>query len=248
MEDKKNIIYCYSFLFEDGNSKNINIELDGETLSLINKEETALSWAELANKKCPNCTLNTTENKYCPIAKNLTQVIEMFKDSISSVNIEVKITSGMITTIEAHRLDRYANVGVSLKLRLPRGTQISDLNTSNGCIAVSGGSGTAQAHTSNGNISFDGFSGSVSVETSNGSISVSGSNLVYAASSNGSITGEIMSITPEGVTLRTSNGAINVEIDSGINADLEMSTSNGSVSVTGEGFSDVSIDDSDGSA
>ena len=159
---------------------------------------------------------------------------------------EVKITSGMITSIEAHRLDRYANVGVSLKLRLPHGTQISELHTSNGCISVSGGSGTAQVHTSNGNISFDDFSGSVSVETSNGSISVSGSNLVYAASSNGSITGEIMSITPEGVTLRTSNGAINVEIDSNLNADLEMDTSNGSVSVTGEGFSDVSIDDSDG--
>ncbi|MCK5116806.1 MAG: hypothetical protein KAR44_09420 [Candidatus Aegiribacteria sp.] len=160
--------------------------------------------------------------------------------------VEVKITTGMITNIEAHRLDRYANVGVSLKLKLPHGAQISDLHTSNGCISVSGGSGTAQSHTSNGNISFTDFSGSVSVETSNGNISVSGSNLVYAASSNGSITGEIMSITSAGVTLRTSNGAINVDIDPGLNADLEMTTSNGSVSVTGDGFSDVSIDDSDG--
>ena len=159
---------------------------------------------------------------------------------------EVEITSGMITNIEAYRLDRYANVGVSLKLRLPSGTQISELHTSNGGIAVSGGGGTALAHTSNGNISFTDFSGSVSVETSNGSISVSGSNLIHAASSNGSITGEIMSITPQGVTLLTSNGAINVEIDSSLDADIEMCTSNGSVSVTGEGFSDVSIDDSDG--
>ena len=160
--------------------------------------------------------------------------------------VEVEITSGMITCIEAHRLDRYANVGASLKLNLPHGVEIGELHTSNGFIAVSGGGGTAQVHTSNGNISFADFSGSVSIETSNGSISVSGSNLVYAASSNGNITGEITSITPQGVTLRTSNGAINVEIDSGLNADLEMSTSNGSISVTGEGFSDVSIDDSDG--
>jgi len=94
MEDKKNIIYCYSFLFTDGSSKSINIELDSETLNLINEEETALSWAELANRKCPNCTLNPLENKYCPIAKNLTQVIEMFKDSISSARVEVTITSG----------------------------------------------------------------------------------------------------------------------------------------------------------
>jgi DUF4097 and DUF4098 domain-containing protein YvlB len=160
--------------------------------------------------------------------------------------VEVEITSGMITCIEAHRLDRYANVGVSLKLSLPYGAQISELHTSNGCIAVAGGGGTANVHTSNGNISFADFSGSVSVETSNGSISVSGSNLLHAATSNGSITGEIVSITPQGVTLRTSNGAINVDIDSGLNADLEMVTSNGSVSVTGDGFSNVSIDDSDG--
>ncbi len=160
--------------------------------------------------------------------------------------IEVEITSGMITCIEAHRFDRYASIGVSLKLSLPLGVEISELHTSNGCIEVAGGGGTAEAHTSNGNISFTDFNGSVSVETSNGSISVSGSNLVYAASSNGNITGEIMSITPEGVTLRTSNGAINVEIDSRLNADLEISTSNGSVSVSGEGFSDVSIDDGGG--
>ena len=106
MEDKKNIIYCYSFLFEDGKSKNVNIELDSETLSLINKEETALSWAELANSKCPNCTLNTKENKYCPIAKNLTQVIEMFKDSISSTNVEITITSEERTYIKQTSLQR----------------------------------------------------------------------------------------------------------------------------------------------
>ncbi len=161
---------------------------------------------------------------------------------------EVEITSGMITSIEAHRLDRYANVGVSLKLSLPHGTEIGELHTSNGCIAVSGGGGTATVHTSNGNISFENFSGTVSAETSNGSISVSGSSLIYAASSNGSITGEIMSIPTEGIVLRTSNGAINVEIDSGLDADLEMDTSNGSVSVTGEGLSNVSIHDSDGNA
>ncbi|NOQ22297.1 MAG: DUF4097 family beta strand repeat protein [Candidatus Aegiribacteria sp.] len=161
---------------------------------------------------------------------------------------EVEVTSGMITSIEAHRLDRYANVGVSLKLSLPYGTEIGELHTSNGSIVITGGAGSAQAHTSNGNISFENFSGSVSAETSNGNISVSASSLIYAASSNGSISGEISSIPLEGITLRTSNGAINIEIDSGLDADIEMDTSNGSISVTGEGFSNIIIDDSDGSA
>lgn len=161
---------------------------------------------------------------------------------------EVGITAGVLTSIEAYKLDDDANVGVSLLLRLPRGVEIAELHTSNGRIAVSGGSGSAHATTSNGSISFENFSGSVRAETSNGSVTVSGSDLVYARSSNGSITGEIMSIPPEGIELRTSNGAISVELDSSLDADIEMNTSNGSVSVTGEGFSSIIIDDSDGSA
>ncbi len=161
---------------------------------------------------------------------------------------EVNITADILTIIEAHKLNDDANVGVSLLLRLPHGVEIAELHTSNGRITVSGGSGSAQAITSNGSISFENFSGSVRAETSNGSITVSGSDLVYARSSNGSITGEIMSVPPEGIELRTSNGAINVELDSSLDADIEMDTSNGSVSVTGEGFRNVIIDDSDGSA
>ncbi len=162
--------------------------------------------------------------------------------------IEVKVTPGSRTIIEAHRLDRYANVGASLMLRLPQGTEISELQTSNGSISVAGGDGTAQVRTSNGSVSFDGFSGSINIDTSNGSISVSGGSLVYAATSNGSITADILSITQEGITLLTSNGRINIEIDSELDADLDMDTSNGSVSITGECFRNVIIDDSDGSA
>lgn len=106
MEDKKNIIYCYSFLFKDGKSDKITLELDSETLSLINKEETVLTWAELTNRKCPNCTLNPKENIYCPIAKNLTQVIEMFKNSISSTNVKITITSDERTYVKQTSLQR----------------------------------------------------------------------------------------------------------------------------------------------
>ncbi len=161
---------------------------------------------------------------------------------------EVVVSGGMLTNIEARRLDRHASIGVSFVLRLPYGTEISNLDTSNGRIAVTGGGGSADVHTSNGSISFENFYGSVSAETSNGSINVSGSSIVYAASSNGSITGEISSLPPGGIVLRTSNGAINIEIDSELDADLEMDTSNGSITVDGEGFSNVFIDDSDGTA
>jgi len=161
---------------------------------------------------------------------------------------EVMVSVGMLTNIEARRLDRHACIGVSLVLQLPYGSEISDLETSNGRIAVTGGAGSANVHTSNGSISFEDFEGSVSAETSNGSINVSGSSIIYASSSNGGISGVISSIPPEGIVLLTSNGAIQVEIDSELDADFEMDTSNGSITVNGEGFSNVYIHDSDGSA
>lgn len=162
--------------------------------------------------------------------------------------VEVEVTTGMLTSIKAIRLDRDASVGVSLNLRLPEGTEITELQTSNGRIAVIGGSGSASAHTGNGSIYFEDYDGFVSAETSNGSITVSGGSLVYAVSSNGSITGEINSIPPDGIAYRTSNGAIKVEISSELNADIKMDTSNGSITVTGNGFSNLIIDDSDGTA
>lgn len=180
---------------------------------------------------------------------------DMFLEITTSANSEddlaeakVDITADILTSIEALKLDDDASVGVSLLLRLPHGVEIAELRTSNGRITVFGGSGSAQAITSNGSISFEDFKGSVRAETSNGSITVSGSDLVYARSSNGSITGEIVSVPPEGIELRTSNGAINVELDSSLDADIEMNTSNGSISVTGEGFRNVIVYDSDGSA
>jgi DUF4097 and DUF4098 domain-containing protein YvlB len=178
--------------------------------------------------------------------------LEITRTSFRSVDelekAEVIVTSGPLSIVEARKLEPDADVGVNLVLKLPFGTEISDLQTSNGRIVVSGGSGSAEASTSNGSISFEDFSGTVRAETSNGAISVSGSELLYARSSNGSITGEISSIPQGGIAIRTSNGSIRIEVDQDLDADFEMDTSNGSVNVSGDGFTEIRIDDSQGSA
>ena len=93
METVKNITYVYSFRYLDGEIEELTLELDNKTLSFINKENTPQQWAKLENKKCPNCTLDPQVNKYCPIANNLTQVIDMFNNSNSSEKIEVTLRS-----------------------------------------------------------------------------------------------------------------------------------------------------------
>ena len=93
MEEKKNLVFTYSFLYLDGEIKELTLELDINTLSFINKGNTPQQWAKLENKKCPNCTLDPQENKYCPIANNLTKVIEMFNNSNSAEKVEVTLRS-----------------------------------------------------------------------------------------------------------------------------------------------------------
>ena len=93
MGTEKNITYVYSFRYLDGEIKELTLELDNKTLNFINNNNTLQPWAKLENKKCPNCTLDPQENKYCPIANNLTKVIEIFTNSNSAEKVEVTLRS-----------------------------------------------------------------------------------------------------------------------------------------------------------
>ena len=77
----------------DGEIKELTLELDNKTLSFINEENTQEPWAKLENKKCPNCTLDPQENNYCPIANNLSKVIEIFNHSNSAEKVELTLKS-----------------------------------------------------------------------------------------------------------------------------------------------------------
>ena len=93
MGNGKNITFAYSFRHLDGEVKELTLELDNETLSFINEENTQEPWAKRENKKCPNCTLDQQENEYCPVANNLSKVIEIFNNSNSAEKVEVTLRS-----------------------------------------------------------------------------------------------------------------------------------------------------------
>lgn len=93
MGNVKNITFVYSFRYLDGEIKELTLELDNKTLSFINEENTQEPWAKLENKKCPNCILDPQKDKYCPIANNLSKVIEIFNNSNSAEKVEVTLKS-----------------------------------------------------------------------------------------------------------------------------------------------------------
>ncbi len=85
MERKHPFRFDYQFQFEDGFTKNYPIELDPNTLSLIPVQHYhhAPDWIHLKYHQCSNCPLDNDRHLLCPIAANMMELVETFKDVLS---------------------------------------------------------------------------------------------------------------------------------------------------------------------
>lgn len=73
----------YRFEFDDGSMKEFEIRLDADTLQLAGSASGPRpDWTRLDYDRCDNCPL-TGKAEFCPVAVNLAQVVEAFKDSVS---------------------------------------------------------------------------------------------------------------------------------------------------------------------
>lgn len=88
------ITYRYIFKFKEGSEKEFVVHLNPNTLDLVTaKKESHPEWSELKFHKCPNCPLDETKERFCPVAVNITELIEFFKDSISYEEVDVTVVS-----------------------------------------------------------------------------------------------------------------------------------------------------------
>jgi hypothetical protein len=82
----------YSFIFQNDLLKEFPIVLDRETLRFITKDVPAPPvWTELNYNRCSVCTLDEEQNKHCPIALNLVQINEAFKESYSYEDVGLSV-------------------------------------------------------------------------------------------------------------------------------------------------------------
>jgi hypothetical protein len=82
----------YSFRFHNALVKEFPIVLDQENLHFIAENiPTPPPWAELNYHKCSICTLDEVQNRYCPIALNLVNINDEFKDSYSYEDVRVSV-------------------------------------------------------------------------------------------------------------------------------------------------------------
>lgn len=104
----KNIIsFHFRYKFQNGLIKEFILNLDSQTLNLVKtRRDSSPQWAKLRYFKCPICLLNENQHPYCPIAANLADLIDTFKDSISYEKVEVFIITKARTYMKQTTLQK----------------------------------------------------------------------------------------------------------------------------------------------
>jgi hypothetical protein len=86
------IYYNYRFKFPSGKQKIFNIFLDPTTLNVMRVQSAVKpDWAKLNSFKCPNCPLESAIHRYCPLALNLVDIVEFFKNTNSYDQVEIEV-------------------------------------------------------------------------------------------------------------------------------------------------------------
>lgn len=90
---RKTVRYVYRFEFDNGLVKEFEVVLDAETLGFLsNKETPKPEWTKLKYSPCEHCPL-AEGTEYCPVAVNLANLVETFKDFTSIENAIVTVQS-----------------------------------------------------------------------------------------------------------------------------------------------------------
>jgi hypothetical protein len=82
----------YRFGLPDGRRLEFGIELSANTLASRRRPRDQYpAWTALDFMKCPNCPLQASQQPRCPIAENLVDVAQAFKDAQSFAEVDVEV-------------------------------------------------------------------------------------------------------------------------------------------------------------
>jgi hypothetical protein len=92
--EQSRISFHFTYTFTTGTVKEFLLQLDSQTLNLVRPEKGSYpEWTALQFFQCPNCCLNPNQDRYCPSAISLIEIIRAFKDSVSYEEVDVTIST-----------------------------------------------------------------------------------------------------------------------------------------------------------
>ncbi len=97
----KEFTFRYVFHLDSGEQRTYEIILD-EHLRLANPPDAASlpAWVGLDEKKCPGCTLDSTQEEYCPAAVGISGLLNQFKDLNSTRKARVEVQTAERTYVK----------------------------------------------------------------------------------------------------------------------------------------------------
>ncbi len=84
----------YRFAFPNGSEERFELKLDADTLrrtTIASKEPP--DWTRIEFCQCPNCPLDAIEHPHCPLAIDLTDVVERFNQLLSYDRMRVTVVT-----------------------------------------------------------------------------------------------------------------------------------------------------------
>jgi len=116
----------YEFKFPDQRQRKFVVELDFETLALVNRPAEPLpDWTLLAFHKCSTCPLNSTDSPRCPAAVSMIDLLDFCGNMVSYEEVDVTVTT------EARTYSRHTTMEEAV------GSLLGLYMTSSGCPIAS---------------------------------------------------------------------------------------------------------------
>jgi len=84
----------YKFTLPENRVREFHVRLDRTTLRLLAEPRAVYpEWVRLAYQQCPNCVLSADTHPHCPVAANLVEVVEYFRQYWSCEEAEVQVAT-----------------------------------------------------------------------------------------------------------------------------------------------------------
>jgi hypothetical protein len=86
--------FKYELTFDNGETLEVSAALDGTTLELLDRPvpENAPPWTRLSSVCCSVCELDPGEVEICPVAANLSVLVERFGQRVSYEDVSLRVT------------------------------------------------------------------------------------------------------------------------------------------------------------
>ncbi len=158
------------------------------------------------------------------------------RDQAELDKVEIKVEEGAgWVSVKAvwPKFPRSARVTVDFTVVVPEGVNLSEFETVNGDVDVTGTYGRAEVGTTNGTVTVKDASGEFTAGTTNGAVNARGfSGHLEAETTNGNIKLEGV-LLKDGLKAETTNGSISlaVAVPEALNADLTAGVTNGHITV-----------------